>query len=319
MRYFELVTDIGNTIHLTSDKIFFYEPEGLGYEADLQYRRTDYEWVLLDRKIKQQTIKGNLIFIGKNPYKQYMDFVNATYRSGLRLLYSHTVPGETGYTNATGGLGEPTGSGTFYWLDVTISSIKKTEYNLAGYLECPVEFIASSPWYTTLSLTTRPSRITANRGWIWETNSTWPQQFRSTVDMTITVNMTSYIPSPCMLYIRGEIKKPKWKHFVGTKLVSEGGVDCNVSEHDFLVVDNRKHPYSIKIYNELTDSGSYTGFPNTDSLVRDAYADSDFETDRFITLRRGRNTIEVYSVDTPLTADSAIIIGMEARFYHVSV
>ena len=313
MRSFGLITKSGTEINLTSSKIFFYAPEGLGYDVNLSYRRIGNEYVLESRELSQQTISGTIIFMGDDPYDQYYRFVHNTYKSGLILWYS------------------PFGKKMQYWRDVVVSSITKTELNQSGFLECSIEFVASTPWYTRLYLQTRPANISNNYGWVWDTStnpsnpelgfskSSFPLQFRSSVDMRLVVNVETDMLSPCALCIRGSIIRPKWKHFVGQKLVAEGGVECNVSAHNFLIVDNRMHPNTMKIYGELKEGSSYTGLPDMDNVIRDAYADSDFETDRFIKLRRGRNTIEVYSADTPLTDNTAIIVAIDARIYHVSV
>ena len=312
MRRFGLITSTGKEIDLTPDpnernKIFFYQPDGLGYDENTSYRRVGQQWVLLDRYTGQGSISGTLIFMGTNPYRQFKNFVYDTYRDGLKLTYT-VDEGDTVYKR-----------------NVIISSIGKTELNLGGYLECPITFLASTPWYTELTLTTKPVNMTANYGWIWDEHSTWSSdkgsiRFRSTVDMNIVINMKTNIVSPCALLIRGPINHPRWRHYVGTKLYEDGGVNCDVGSHNFLVIDNRTNPYTMKIYGEVVgEDGTYQGRVDYDNLISNVYSKSDFASDRFIKLRRGSNTIEVYSIHTPLTPSTRVLIGLEANIYHVAV
>ena len=307
MRKFGLITSTGKEIDLTSDTIFFHQPDGLGYDENASYRRIGSRWILLDRYEEQGEISGTLIFMGRKPYNQYRNFVYNTYRTGLKLTY--TVDD----------------GNTLYLRDVIISSIQKTELNLGGYLECPITFKASTPWYLVKTISTKPVRLTAKNGWIWERYSTWAGSqsdrsahisFRSAPDMTLSINIKSNILSPCALMINGPMTNPRWRHTTGSTVRSEGLVNCTIGEHQFLVIDNRTAPYSIKIFREASDEDGYTGWPDYKQMVSNVYDKSDFGMERFIQLRRGDNDIEVYSLE-PSTG--TVFIALEANIYHASV
>ena len=307
MRRFGLITGSGKEIDITSDKIFFYQPDGLGYEENLSYRRIGHQYSLLDRYQEQGEISGNIIFMGKKPYSQFKTFVYDTYRSGLILTYT-TDEGSTVYKR-----------------NVVISSLQKTELNLGGYLDCPITFKASTPWYLEVAYNSVPVRITGNNGWKWETNTTWANgtgphagsiPFKSTVDMEVEFSVSTQMISPCALVIEGPISKPRWEHVVGSKVYADGGMECNIANHEFLVVDSRSIPYSIKVYGEAIEDGVYIGKPDYDNVLRNVYSYSDFSTDRFIQLRRGRNKVRVYSL---LTLERSLTIGVEANIYHAAV
>lgn len=310
MRRFGLITGSGKDIDITSEKIFFYQPEGLGYEENLSYTRVGRQYVLVDRYQEQGEISGNIIFMGKKPYSQFRTFVYDTYRSGLILTYT-VDEGQT-----------------IYKRNVVISSIQKTELNLGGYLDCPITFKASTPWYLELAYNTVPTKLSGNLGWEWEENTTWANgtgphagsiPFRPTVDMNLEISVSSQMISPCALVIEGPINKPRWEHSIGSKIYADGGMQCNIANHEYLVVDSRTIPYSIKVYGEAQEDGAYIGKPDYDNLLRNVYANSDFSTDRFIQLRRGKNKIHVYSIDTPLTRQTAVTIGVEANIYYAAV
>lgn len=303
MRKFGLIAGT-EEIDLTTQTLFFYQPDGLGYEQNLSYRRVGRKWILLDRYEEQGEISGTLIFMGKNPYSQYKSFTYKTHRTNLKLTYT--------MDNGT----------TMYYRDVIISSIGKTELNLGGYLECPITFKASTPWYTELTYITKPTSMTNNHGWVWETYSTWAGstadqtagiQFKSVPDMTISIDIKTRIASPCALLIRGPISSPIWTHSHGGKEIATGRINYTIPANHFLVVDNRTAPYSIKIFGERSD-----GAVDYDNEVANVYAESDFSTDRFLELRNGTNTIEVVS-SKPEELSNKILVGVEANIYHATV
>lgn len=309
MRRFGLITGSGKEIDITSDKIFFYQPDGLGYEENLSYRRIGHQYSLLDRYHEQGEISGNILFMGKNPYSQFKTFVYDTYRSGLILTYTMDE------------------GSTVYKRNVVISSIQKTELNLGGYLDCPITFKASTPWYLEVGVYTVPVRVSGNNGWKWDVNTTWANgtgphagsiPFRSAADMEVEISVSTQMVSPCALIIEGPISKPRWEHKIGSKIYTDGGMECNVANHEFLVVDSRNIPYSIKIYGEAIDPDTGDGLekPDYNNCLENVYSESDFSTDRFIQLRRGRNKIRVYSLTT---LERSLTIGVEANIYHAAV
>ena len=252
---------------------------------DESYRTIGQRWSLLSSERSQTPISGSLAFIGDDPYAQYYEFVRDVSPKGLKFTYT-TDDGRSVYKK-----------------DVRIKSLEKTELTEAGFLDCSVEFTPSTPWYRELTLVTTPARITDNDGWVWEEHTEWPNRFRSTADMSIVIDVDTDTESPCALIIDGPITNPTWSHYVNGVLFETGKINCTVLSGNHLVIDNRRDPYRIAIFNsDLT------------SMVQDVYQLSDFTTKRFIKLQNGQNSIQV-SADSATTVE----IRMEANLYYDSV
>ena len=285
MRKFGLITGTGKVIDLTSRMIFLHEPDGLGFEIETEYRAMGQHWSLLNKVPQQNPITGTIAFIGENPYQQYYEFIQDITKDGLIFTYT-TDDGLNVFKKR-----------------VIATSIGKTEIVQAGYLDCNVSFTPSTPWYKDLRLITSPVENISAPGFVFDTGLTWGYKFRSTIDMTININVDSHKESPCALIIDGPITNPVWRHFVNNQLVATGRVNCTVLSGDHLSIDNRGDSYEIKVYNE----------DNT-TVVQDAYQLSDFTTDRFIKLQNGQNLIHV-SGDTA----TLVPIRLEANIYYESV
>lgn len=283
MRRFNLTTGNGNVVDLTTETVFFHDVSGIGYSSEGTYRRVGRKYSLLDSKISQGTVSGSIAFLGEKPYDQYFSFVEAATSSGLVLGYT---------TNET----------DWYYRDVIVSSIEKSEINELGYLDVSVEFLASTPWYKKVTLCTENATLTGNKGFVWD--ATWPIGFRSTSGMSVIVDVDSNADSPCRLIIGGKITNPVWKHYVNGILKSTGTLTTEIASDQHLVIDNRGDSYEMKLYN--TDMTS---------VIKDVYQLSDFTTDRFINLQHGRNQISVSSDNT----EDVVDIKLEASIYYDTV
>ena len=95
------------------------------------------------------------------------------------------------------------------------------------------------------------------------------------------IESDSYLSSPTKITIFGYALNPAWRHYVNSRLVTEGRVIGTIEENRKLVIDTTTGEYEIRQY-DLSDN-----------LISDMYQQSDFSTYRFVNLGYGRNTISV--------------------------
>ena len=110
-----------------------YGPSGLGFEDNIEYMETDGYYIETYREPSQIEKSGTLVFKPTEAYKSYFDFVNWIFAAESLTL---------GYNP----------SGTWYYMDVDISSMEKEELGVGGTLEIPTVFMPTSPIYAPLNL-----------------------------------------------------------------------------------------------------------------------------------------------------------------------
>ena len=288
MRKFRLITGIGKEIDLTDvtvGKIFFHDPQGLGYETEMATRRIGSKIDILAKRKNYPNISGQIAFLGSEPYKQYAQFCSDISYGNNILVYQ---------TNAI----------DVYKREVIISTLDKTEIlKEGGYLDVGVEFTPLAPWYKELTLVTNPATDVDTKGLIWDVHSRWPIGFRSTREMTIVINVDSNEDSPCSFIIDGRIQNPMWSHYVNGALQATGKLNYTVPANHHLAISNLNTIKSILVYNS-----------DYSNVVADVYQSSDFSTKRFITLKKGANTIHVSSDN-----DANVKLSLEAKIYYATV
>ena len=277
MRTFTLLDRDGTSYNLTEPTTaFFYNVEGLGYSREVEYQQIGDRYEPIKNNLAQGLINGIIRFKQPNAYKKYFDFVQFCQNTPLRLIY--------------------TPSTTPFYRDGQVTSISKTEGS-DGVLSCSIEFSASTPFYKIL-YEYNPGVITGGKTYSYE----YDYVYSNSVAGTVTLNNDSYLSCPAKIEIYGYAVNPSWRHYVNNVLVATGKVNTSIESGNKLVIDTTTTPYSIKQYNLSNE------------LISDVYQLSDFSTDRFITLRNGRNTISVAH-----EGGSLIQVGVEARIEYASV
>ena len=240
---------------LDKNKVMFFEPDGLGYEEDTDYLRIGTTYNPLNQNCKQIKIKGDLVFAGSDPYRDYFDFVTFARQAPLVLSY--------------------TTFDTFY-LKVDIAGLDKTELTRARYLHVPIVFMARGIWYKNESKYIEPST-----GEMPVYPYVYPDVYPPEALQAVFFTSNAIQKSPCRIIIYGEAVNPVWRHYVSGKLIESGAYNGTIAEGNRLVIDSTVMPYSILEY----DSGG--------RVVADRYALCDFSTKRFFMLRMGNNEISV--------------------------
>ena len=290
MRYIKLKNSAGAEYDITSKNALFHDIQGLGFSEDGQYKAIGDVWVLNSVSSQQSPISGDICFgYEGDPYGTFNIFANFIRETPLTFLYF------------------PKGlTGKCYRKRVRVSSLEKGELNEYGVLDCPVEFLPQTPWYTEVSQETSASEVDVDTpGWVWGGTSltSLPLVFEPSSDVTKRrarfrgeyikfVQLESYTSkkNPVRLTLYGPLSNPFWSHYVNGKLVSSGGFaasqNVSVGEHEMLVIDNTDGKYSIKIYRE-----------DSDELLRDVYRLRNFNLPCFFYMQSGSNQFVISSSD----------------------
>ena len=130
MRQFYLVNSEGQRYQLQNDRTtaFLWKPSGLGFNYDRDYRESDGFFFEVSKAIGQTAKTGTLLFHGADPYTQYKAFMDFITRStGLRLAYAP--------------------KSNWYYVDIDIESVEKSEIEEDGTLQCSIVMMPRTPLY----------------------------------------------------------------------------------------------------------------------------------------------------------------------------
>lgn len=161
MRYFELKNSADETLDITTQEIFFHEIGGLGFEESNDFRAVGPVWRLNSSEYSQMAVTGKILFSEEGeltPYQKYVAFRDFILKTPLTLIY-YPHGFET----------EP------YYKKVRSVKLAKSEINEYGVLDCDIEFMPYTPWYTTTSYENIVPEDTEEEytGWIWDIGNKW--------------------------------------------------------------------------------------------------------------------------------------------------
>ena len=277
MRTFVLQDKNGVSYNLTEKQTaFLYNVDGLGFSRDIEYQPIGDGYAAVSNVLAQGVISGVVRFRQPNAYQKYFAFVQFTQNAPLKLIYTPTT--------------------TPYYRDGMVTSISKSE-SRDGALTCNVEFSATSPFYKLL-YEFNDGVVSGGK----EYNYSYNYVYANAIAETVMLQCDSYLSCPAKIEIYGYAVNPMWRHYVNGVLISSGAVTATVAAGNKLVIDTTTNPYSIKQYNLANE------------LISDAYQLSDFSTQRFVTLKNGRNTISVSH-----EGSNVLQLGVEARIEYASV
>ena len=135
MRQFYLVNSDGQRYQLQNDRTtaFLWKPAGLGFNYDRDYAESGGFFFEMNKAIGQTAKTGTLLFHGADPYAQYKTFMDYISRSkGLRLAYAP--------------------KSTWYYVDIDIESVEKSEIEEDGTLQCSIVMMPKTPLYLPYEL-----------------------------------------------------------------------------------------------------------------------------------------------------------------------
>ena len=290
MRYIKLKNSAGAEYDITSKNALFHDIQGLGFSEDGQYKAIGDVWVLNSVSNQQSPISGDICFgYEEDPYGTFNTFANFIRETPLTFLYF------------------PKGlTGKCYRKRVRVSSLEKGELNEYGVLDCPVEFLPQTPWYTEVSQETSASEVDVDTpGWVWGGTSltSLPLVFEPSSDVTkrrarfrgeyikfVQLESDTSKKNPVKLTLYGPLVNPFWTHYVNGELIASGGFvasqDVSIGENEMLVIDNTDGKYSIKVYRK-----------DSTEVLRDIYRLRNFNLPCFFYMQKGSNQFVISSSD----------------------
>lgn len=134
MRQFYLINKDGTKYNLINDstKAFLWQPSGLGFSYDKEYMESEGFFFEMGSAVSQVAKTGILVFY-TDPYTQYkafMDYISSS--TGLRLAYCP--------------------KNTWYYVDIDIELVEKSELELDGTLQCTISMLPKTPIYLPYEL-----------------------------------------------------------------------------------------------------------------------------------------------------------------------
>lgn len=135
MRQFYLVNKDGQRYQLINDfsKAFLWQPSGLGFGIDRDYKESDGFFFEMNKEVSQTAKAGILVFFGTDPYPEYKAFMDyITHSEDLKLAYCP--------------------KNNWYYVDIDIESVEKTEIQEDGTLQCSINMLPKTPLYLPYEL-----------------------------------------------------------------------------------------------------------------------------------------------------------------------
>jgi len=267
MRSFKLTNSSGVEYNLTEPKSFLFDVGGLGYSRATEYQSIGNHYKPLRPRFQQWTPSGTILFSDRDTcYAEYQRFVLFCQDSPLVLSYfQHTKT---------------------YHMQVEVQRLEKTEIGENDALECAVEFVGLSPWYEIVTAKHELIEVEEDKtyDYYYLPRPGYPDGgyiYGNDGIMSVSINNPSYMRSPIKLMIHGPVLNPAWALNCNGKTIGTGRMLATIDANHMLIVDNTSPDFLIQQAN--LDGSS----------PQDIYQLSDFNTDRFVYLERGLNTLTV--------------------------
>lgn len=188
MREFFIQNQYGQQIQLQGGSVFLYEPSGLGYEDNVDYIGTDGFFFETYREQAQLEKTGTLIFKPPNAYTDYQSFMSwVLLASKITLAYKPVAD--------------------WYYIDVNVTRVEKTELTIYQTLEVPIVFQPLTPWYSPYDL-----NLVATGDDPAETKTyayTYPYRYTDESRIgELTFSLDAQIPSAFSFTLPGYIEEP---------------------------------------------------------------------------------------------------------------
>lgn len=243
-----------------------FQIEGFGYTDETEYMRVGNNFVPLEERAEQRSIDFTLLMWNAVD-KTYKEFVSHARHNPLLLLYEND-------------------NGTFFipCRLANISKIEKVGINVKGV---PVTLmLTGNPYKKVTGFNAGEVGVGKSYG---DTGYTYDYTYSAGILNTVELLSDSYLQSPCVITLYGELLNPQWKHYLNGVLVETGAYAGTIPDGHYLVIDSKSVPYSVIEY----DNGG--------NVVADRYQLCDFSTERFMSIGEGRNDY-VVSHDNLTTA-----------------
>ena len=254
MREFVIINANGEEMDMNQKNHFLHSVKGMGVEKNNTYEQIGNDFYKITEVTRQKKIQGKVFF---DSYESFNEFARFIQNSPLTVRYSADNIGA-------------------YYIDVEIQKLDKAEKEATG-LNCGIELNNIGAYYRLIDVVNEQSEDVQGK--------TYPFRYEYTyTDFgygEAVIDSDSEQEGKCELTIVGPAKNPSWTHTVNSELVTTGKVNIELAAGEKLVIDDTKIPYSIKRKDMMNH------------IISNEYQNSDFTTERFISLKKGVNRIRI--------------------------
>ena len=188
MRQFYIQNEYGQKIELQGGSIFMSDPSGFGFADDVQYMESDGFFVETFREEQQLEKTGTLIFKPNEAYANYFSFANWVFAAqSLILAYNP--------------------DGNWFYINIDINEMSKSELTTAGLLEIPIVYTPVSPWYSPYSLNLTIDGVNTDNAKLY--TYIYPYTYTTSAQAGV-LNFTAQAQVPCdfEINIPGPVENP---------------------------------------------------------------------------------------------------------------
>lgn len=272
-RHFKLINSVGAEYDLCHLDHALYYPDGLGFSKSHDSVQVGSAFALVEERLNQQTITGEMVFKGYDNYSEFKDFISD---SNLTFAY------------------KPLNNSTWYFRSCRVKELKKGDINPTTHrLHCAIDFLCFSQWYESTIAERTAEEVSENSLF----PLVFPFQFADVNINEVRIINSQTVPAPCKIIISGPVSNPHWSLISGGKTVATGGVQITLLAGEQLIIDANIESMGIT---------KLSG--NTETNV---YQYSDFSTERFISAPFGRSILRFYH--DPTDASDALNVIVEVR------
>lgn len=216
MRIFKLKNAAGYEYNLTDKVHFMYDPSGLGFSYDTDYKQVGSQFVQISETLKQPKPAGVMKF---NDYAEYNNFIKFIQKRPLVLIY---IPDNKEYR-----------------LNCKVTSLEKTEKEAGGWLHCKIKFEGIGTWYKYSVLKKNNSSYREKTY-----NYSYPYQYTDSTINSMEITTESNIKSPMVITFIGPCKNPQWVHYINGIRIASGKVFVDLKYGERMKVSSVM-PYRI--------------------------------------------------------------------------
>lgn len=250
-----------------------FQVDGFGYTDETEFVRVGNDFLPLEELTEQRTVEFTLL-VWKSVDATYKEFVGFARHNPLFLLYENDVD--------------------VFYIPCRLRSISKVEKVGIDIKGVPVSLaLTGNPYKRVTAFNTGEVGIGKSYG---DTGYTYDYTYSAGILNTVELRSDSYLESPCVLTLYGELINPQWKHYLDGELIETGAYSGTIPTGNYLVIDSKSVPYSIIEY----DSAGH--------IVGDRYQLCDFSTERFMHIGEGQNSYVV-------SHDSISPVSLKAEAY----
>ena len=254
-RQFRLMNAVGEEYDLCDLDHAFYSPDGLGFRKDISSVQVGNAFALVENKLSQQVIKGEMRFKNYELYAEFKEYISG---GNLTLAY------------------QPKGFTTWFYRNVEVQRLDKTEISKeARRLICAIDFLCFSQWYEK-AYARRTVDLT-NENTVFPL--VFPFVFCGAEKNELILSNGRVSPAPCKITISGPCVNPAWVLRQSGRQIARGAVSISVAAGERLIVDANIE--SMRIVKVTADGEEIN-----------AYQRSDFATERFLYAPMGESKLK---------------------------